>query len=460
MFTYFRVFFLLALPCHLYAQSSVLDRYVEAGLAQNLALQQQNLSLEKSLHALKEARGLYLPKLDLEARYSRAGGGRLIEFPAGDIVNPVYATLNDLLESQGQPPRFPTDLQNEVIPFLREQEQEARLRLIQPVFQPRALHNYRLQKSAHRAEKARREVFSRQLVREIKHAYFRHLSARQLLALLEKTRELLQENLRVSTSLFDNQKATQEVVFRARAELSDLQQQITEAENGVRLSVRYFNFLLNRPFDASIEIVPETELDFDQPLQLPALVENAQAQREEYRQLENNIDVAAQAAKLAGAAYLPSLNLVVDYGMQGENYNLDGDSDFWMATIALQWNLFNGFQDQARRQQARLDRQALQVKRDELDRLVRMQVLEAYDNVQAARETITAAEARAASAQESFRIIARKYAEGLAPQIEYLDARTNLTSAEINAIVAKYDYQIKYGELERVAALYALPENP
>src|SRR3712207_6230496 len=88
-------------------QPSLLDRYVEEGLKSNLALQGQNLSLEKSLRALEEAKGMFLPTLDLNARYSRAAGGRMIEFPAGDLLNPVYSTLNQMTGSD----QFPT-LQN------------------------------------------------------------------------------------------------------------------------------------------------------------------------------------------------------------------------------------------------------------------------------------------------------------------------------------------------------------
>lgn len=73
MFKYLCFFVLLA-PGQLVAQNSLLDKYIHEGLDKNLALQQQNLALDKSLSTLREARGLFLPSLNLEARYSRAGG--------------------------------------------------------------------------------------------------------------------------------------------------------------------------------------------------------------------------------------------------------------------------------------------------------------------------------------------------------------------------------------------------
>ncbi|MFQ5627657.1 MAG: TolC family protein [bacterium] len=442
----------------LFAQADILDQYIREGLRNNLALQQQQLSLQKSLQALKEARGLFLPSLNLEARYSRAGGGRLIEFPVGDIVNPIYATLNGLLAAQGQPVPFPTNLQNINIPFLRKEEQETRVRLVQPIFQPQILYNYKIKRSAYRSSRAQQQAFSRQLVYEIKQAYFKYLSAKQLSDLLDKTKQLLAENLRVSTSLFTNQKATQDVVFRAKAELSDLEQQAAGAWKNEQIAARYFNFLLNRPLDARIDVGEESEIVSDHKLDIARLASKAFSRREEFQQLQNAIEAAGHAAKLASTAKLPSMNFVLDYGIQGENYRFGKDDDFWMATVALQWNLFNGFQDRARQQQAELDRQRLQVQLQELERQVQLQILEAYENVQVARKIIDSANDRLRSVRLSFRIIAKKYAQGLSPQVAYLDARTNLTGAEISAILAKYDYQIKYSQLERVAALYDLNE--
>jgi len=214
------------------AETGILGNYVREGLAGNLVLKQEGLSLEKSLQALKEARGMFLPSVSIEARYSRAGGGRDIEFPVGDLINPIHSTLNQLLAGMGQPPVFPADLQNEVIPFLRETEHETKLRVVQPVFQPALYYNYRIQTRVRNLQAAKLNAFKRQLVLDIKKAYFDYLKTLKVKELLDGTRLLLEENLRVSRSLFENHKRTEEVVFRSKAELSSLEQQIAEAEKG------------------------------------------------------------------------------------------------------------------------------------------------------------------------------------------------------------------------------------
>ena len=133
-------FILWVIATAVQAGESVLDKYVNEALENSLALHQQQFSLEKSLAALKEARGLFFPSIGINARYTRAGGGREIEFPVGDLFNPIYSTLNQLIQQQV----FPENLRNEVIPFLREKEQETKISAVQPIFQPQILYNYKI----------------------------------------------------------------------------------------------------------------------------------------------------------------------------------------------------------------------------------------------------------------------------------------------------------------------------
>ena len=179
----------------------------------------------------------------------------MIEIPIGDLMNPVYNTLNELQTYFGQPPSFPTDLQNERIPFLREEEHETKIRVVQPLIQPAIYYNYRIQKKLKQMKDVELSLFKRHLIVDIKTAYFNYLKTDQVVKIYQRTIELLTENLRVSEKLFQNGKATEEVVFRSKAELSELEQKLTEAVKNEKLAAAYFNFLINRPLQSSIEIL-------------------------------------------------------------------------------------------------------------------------------------------------------------------------------------------------------------
>src|SRR5450631_2448001 len=98
------------------------DGLVADALAANLELDGAGAGVAQRLAALDQARALYLPSLDLSARYTRASGGRTIDFPVGDLLNPVYASLNQITGSS----RFPT-VQNQEINFQRTREQDTQV---------------------------------------------------------------------------------------------------------------------------------------------------------------------------------------------------------------------------------------------------------------------------------------------------------------------------------------------
>ena len=361
--------------------TGILDDYIRIGLEHNLALKQEEFSLEKGLQALKEARGMFLPSVSIEARSSLAEGGRMIEIPVGDLMNPVYHTLNELLGVHGQIPAFPSAIDNEVIPFLRPQEQETKLRIIQPVFQPQIDYHAKIKSDLNRIQRSRVEAFKRQLVSDIKVAYFNFQKAAKIDELLVSMRGLLKENLRISNSLFENHKVTEEVVFRSEADLSLMNQQIADARKNLRLSASYFNFLLNRPLDTEIRTASLTDPQKDRPAGLEQLISQALEHRQEFFQLNRAMDAARHQLKLHGSRFLPSLTAVLDYGFQGDHYRFTGEDDFWMASLVMSWNLFSGFQDAARKAQARMDLKRIQAGYAELEQKIKMDVRKAFDDL-------------------------------------------------------------------------------
>lgn len=462
-------FALLVVVSVAHAQESPLDRYVREGLAQNLTLQQQTFDFNQSQFAVSEARGRFMPNAGIDARYSRAGGGRTIDFPVGQLLNPVYGTLNNMLESQGQPGSFPT-IADEQINFLREREQETKLRIVQPLFQPALRHNLRIQSSLSEAQGAAVGSSKREVVAGVKTAYFNYLKAEQVVDIFSATEALVAENRRVNERLHANGKVTIDAVYRAETEVLAVAQQKAEAEKNRDLAISYFNFLLNRPLDTPIEQMPHEDLfpQADTPVLLPASLElnsgddhehlaaHALTTRDELTQLASSLDAARANINLTQSAYLPNVSFVFDYGIQGNTYNFGNDADFWMGSVVMQWNLFDGFQKRARRQQARLQRDKLEAQREEAQQHIRLQVQEAYDNMAVARKSIQTAEQRLQSSRQTFRLVARKYQEGMTNQVEFIDARTELTNAELNLAITQYDWLTRQAELERAAALYPI----
>jgi outer membrane protein TolC len=451
-------FLILILVCLLIhvglAQDDPLEEYIRIGLETNLALKQQEFSLEQSVQILNEARGLYFPSIDIGARYTRAGGGRDFTIPIGDLVNPIYRTLNQLLEAQGLPPQFPENIQNETVPFLREKEHETRIRLTQPIFQPAIWNNYGLKSDLNNIEELKTRIYKRKLVNEIKRAYYNYLKTNQVVDLYKQIIDLQSENVRVSEKLFSAGKATQDVVFRAKAELSRTEQEQMNVENLQRQGRSYLNFIINRPLDTEIlksenKLTPDpTAFDYE------SAKNYAFQNREEIEQIRKAISATGKNAAVVRSRYFPGLNAVVDYGFQGTEYRFNEQSDYWMASLVLQWNLFRGFQDKAKLEQVYLEKKKLSAREEEIQNQIELEVERIFDNLNVARKSIDVSRQQVESALASFKIIRKKFEEGVSAQVEYLDAQTTLTNAAINEVISEYDYYITYAQFERIVALY------
>ncbi len=426
---------------------SPLDVLVAEGLAGNPLLRARNLAVTREDAAVAEAKGRFLPSVTANARASALSGAPNL----GALINPAYAALNQLLGRND----FPTNL-NLTLP----QRQEATVRLAQPLFEPRVLEGYRIARSLRAASAADRDAQRRQLAADIQTAYLQYARASRAADLFDATVPLLDEALRVSERLLGVGKVTPDNVLRARAEQSAVVQQRDAARQLTGAARQQLNYLTGRPIDAPLALFADSLLGFDMRFaarrDLIAAQSQAQESREELTQLDRSTDAVQAQRRLARAAFLPSVSVALDYGFQGNTLRVGRDTDFSVASLVLSWNLFSGGQDRARVQQAALDAAQLSARRDDAARSIALQVRVAHDAADVARTAITTATDRLGSATRTFELVQRRFGEGLASQLELLDARTALTNAQLNRLITTYDFYQRVVEFERAAALSPL----
>ncbi|TSA36619.1 MAG: TolC family protein [Porphyromonadaceae bacterium] len=438
--------FLMVSPTIVKAQSP-LDDYVRLGLENNLALKQKETSYQKSLEALKEAKGLFFPNITLNARFSVAEGGRTIDLPIGDLLNPVYVTLNQILREN----RFP-QVDNQSFLFLRPEEQETKIRMIQPVFNTDIYYNSKIKRELTATEMVTVHQYRQELVAEIRKSYYNVAMADGIVNMLNETRKLLEENIRVNQKLVDNGKITIDNLFRAQTEMSKFDQKVQVAAKNKEIASAYLNFLLNRSLTEPITL--------SEPDILPVLVaesdtwrESALTNREELKKINSFDKITALQVQMNQAGALPNVMIVADYGIQGEKYKINKDADFAQASAILTWNLFAGFQNRAKIRQAKLQKEMLDQQSEEVRKQIELQVINALNELKSAQAGIESATSQVKSAREGFRLVKRRYQEGQANLIEFIDARTTLTQAEENVIISRYTYLADYAEFEKVCAI-------
>ncbi|MEP7243363.1 MAG: TolC family protein [Gammaproteobacteria bacterium] len=453
----------LAFTASVFAQTTtpkplgeVIDQYVRESLQSNLSLRSESLEVERNLALLDAARGRFFPELGLAARYTRAHGGREIELPLGSLLNPIYSTLNDMLVAQGQPAQFPM-AQDQTINFVRDREQDTRVTLRQPLYAPAIPAAVRAQRALLESSEFGRMAVARRLKRDVTVAYLDWLKATKTVDIVQANVALLEENQRVNESLFRNGKVTQDQVLRARAELLAVVQELREARNGQSQTRSYVNFLRNRPLEE--ELVPATiESEIARTVHdLGELRTAALAGRPEIEQLARVARAADSRVQLARADLKPTLSLGVDAGIQGEQYEFGSGRNFSTVSLLLNWKFFDGGANRAEERSARAAARQAATRRDEVALQIQLEVQQALDRLETTSDSLTTARARAEAARAGFHIAGRKRDEGVINQVEFIDSRSSLASAELNLNVILFDLLARQAELDYATAAGTLP---
>lgn len=470
------------------AQESVLDRYVAQALEANLALRQRGVSAEGASARWSEARRAYLPGVRVEGRFTRADGGRAFEIPVGDLINPVHGALNDLLAAQGQTASFPT-LDNERIDFIRPREQETRLRVSQLLFDPVAGAEVRRRRSEAEAAEAGVAVEEARVIRDVKTAYYRYVNAARTVEILSAAVAMVAENERSNQALWQASLVTRDQVHRARAERLEVEQQRDRAETERAIAGSRLNYLLARDPGAPLEIdesdlvVPEDPGEFRvravsdafgeaagrasrtaaavESTPLDPLLAQASRSRPEILELDRAVDAAEAGLSAARGSTLPTLMLAVDAGIQGVTYGFGAEDRYVMASLIFSWNVTQGGSERARIHAAALERDRLLLAREDAERRIRLEVESAALRAQVALAGLDAAAERVTEARSAFRFVTRRKDEGLATELEFLDARASLTRAELSRSITETEALIRLAELEYATGVAAVPTpNP
>ncbi len=442
-----QIIYIIVLTCisaPLFSQKSILNNYIKLGVESNLVLKQKELAHQEAIVKLKEARGLFLPEVSVNARYTITRGGRTIDLPLGDMMNPAYNSLNDLTGSS-----FPM-LANESFSLQPEEEQETKLELIQPVFNRSIYLNKQIQKENLGMSKADLSRYRETLVYQIKEAYYNVLKSENVVQLFQSTKELVGENLRVSKKLLDNDMVTKEHVLRSKTEVNKVALNETEAQKDHKLAIAYLNFLLNRPLEEPIE--SEVKAASIHTFNQLHLADQAINKRAELKLMDHRIESLNLLAKVNSAANIPTLSLVANYGFLGEKYKFNSDYDVFTGTLSFNWTLFKGRVNKRKRQQTLIRKQQAELSKANLTNSIRLEVKESLLEVNRQQKNIELSETQSRESQEVYRIIEKKYRLGESTLLELMDARTNMTDAEFNLIISQFDYWLSIANLEYTTA--------
>lgn len=440
-----QIFRLIVLICLVWlpmkAISQDFDGLVQQAWANNQELKAKNFQLESASQSLLEAKAMYGPDLKFGVQYTLAAGGRSIALPVGDLLNPVYSTLNQLTQSNSFP-----QIQNVKEQFLPNNFYDARLRITQPIYYPDLAINKQYKMELVQLKHLEIKAFKRLISKQVMQAYIQYVATQHAIEIYKSADTLLTEAKRSTQSMIRNGVALPTALARLDNQNAELISSQTEAEANYRNAARYLRFLLGINEN---EDLPK----LDNVYAMPPVVMTTSGSREELLQLDQAVKIQTLGINRENNFYLPKIGAQLDAGSQDYSF---GWQPYALLGINVEVNIFDNKKHSIRKQAAKAEIEAIQAMYAHTYNQVNLQSKMAKENLDAAIEQASVFEARIKATKKIFDEVFAKYKIGNANYIELIDAQNQYTSIKLHHLLAKNNAWIKWSEYIYALAIFPI----
>lgn len=284
---------------------------------------------------------------------------------------------------------------------------------------------------------------------QVTQAYFPVLLLKTNVGILDNNISNLEKLLSETRAQYDAGFVEQLDVDRLVLSLNNLRNQRDNVAQQGENALRALKYTINYPMDEGLAVdddLDAVELDVEAAALSGEIPFN---NRPEIRLLEKTLELQDLNVELQKAAYLPTVYASVSgqYQFQGNSFS-DG---FWAPTVVLglQANIpiydFGG--RSARVEKAKLAKQKVVNQRNDAQRGIQLEVLNARSSFKTAADRLSVSKDNLALAQRIYDATQIKYREGVGSSIEVVQAEQGLYEAQANYLSVLYEALVAKEEL-------------
>jgi len=308
------------------------------------------------------------------------------------------------------------------------------------------------------AQESRKEALGLEALRqEIAFQTFRlYLDVQRNLAQFKAADQAVsdaRENMRLATVRSEAGVGLRSDELRARTHLSSVEQQLISAHNNLTLAKMHLALTVGLPEGSSVEISEPVE-----PIAMnyspDDLTAAAIGERSDLMQYRAGLEKADAAVKLARSAYLPTVGAFASYQLNAREAPFGADNDAWMAGVSLKWQLFDGFRRGDEHARATAGRSAAAEMLEGRTREVRYQVQESFLRREETGKRLEVARHALLDAEETVRLLSRRFENSLATMVELLDAQTALNQARAMLVDTEANYALAGARVYYTAGIF------
>ncbi|MBL7831020.1 MAG: TolC family protein [Saprospiraceae bacterium] len=405
----------------------------------NEQLKSQTFDLQAAMAAYRESKSMFGPSVIFGVQYTLASGGRNIDIPVGDLLNPVYSTLNQLTASNSFPQI--SNVQEQLIP---NNFYDSKLRISQAIFYPDLILNKKAKNESIRLKELEIKAFKRQLTADVMKAYFQCMAAKQAVFIYNTADTLLMEAKRSTQSMINNGVALPSALSRIENQQALIQAQKLEAQSNFSNAKRYYNFLQGNKDDA----VNFVELEVPG---LPGLSTEPFQKREELLQLDQGIKLKTILLDKEKQFYYPKLGVQLDLGSQAFDF---GFKPYALFGLNFEINLYDSKRHSNKKDQINSEILAFEHKKSYAEEQFALQVAASKETLESSILQANTFQMRIKATEKIYNEVLKKYKEGVTNYLELIDAHTQLTQIYLQYNLSKYNSWIRWAEHVYASASY------
>jgi outer membrane protein TolC len=297
------------------------------------------------------------------------------------------------------------------------------------------------QKSALQLEAVRQSIAF-----QVFHTYLDVQKAHARLGAADKAVADARENMRLATVRTSSGVGLRSDELRSRTHLSMVEQQRISAHNTLKLARMKLAMLVGLPEESTFEV--SATLD---SVTVPELSDQVRSDallnRAEIKQSHTDIEKSDAALTLARSEYLPTVGAFASYQLNAKDAPFTSDNDAWSAGVSLKWNIFDGFRRYSERKRALSGQSAAREMLESSTQEITYQLKESYIRRDEAGKHLEVVRYSVLDAEETVRLLSRRYENSLATMMELLDAQTALNQARANLVETEAGYALAGGRI-------------
>jgi len=431
---------------------TVREAMTEAVLASD-AVAAATAKTDQELAKADAALLMFFPSATLTGGYAR-----LDTTPYTEMTMDIREMLpEELLENElfGQ---YFEDLEpvTQQIEFGRVDNLQFQLQAEQIIFAGTALHRQRAMAVAQvRSAREEERVARHEAAMNAEKTFWQLALARESIAVTDAAIETAESHIAVLESFVEVGMASTSDMMAAKVQLASLKFERLRARQTADLAENAFRMWVHVPDGEPIEL----DLDHDTlPLALSddrgEVVDLARDSRPELKMLGHQHDAVRHGAGAAWSSWLPSLAFRANVYLKNPD-RANEPNFYWSGdlTIGLQWKLWDRGAALTANRQARAGMRQVEAFRRQLSDGVSLEIDQAMSQRREAAEQMEVAGEAVALAQESLRLAELNLGEGMARNVDVLEAQTQLSKAQLDQIMAETSYHLAEATLRKAVGL-------